>query len=58
MTGSQSKIVYMPLPENDPSRRKPDISLAIEKLGWRPTVSLDSGIEKTIAYFKKLETGK
>ena len=58
MTGSQSKIVYMPLPENDPIRRKPDISLAIEKLGWRPTVSLEAGIEKTIAYFKKLETEK
>lgn len=58
MTGSQSKIVYMPLPENDPTRRKPDISLAIEKLGWRPTVSLEAGIEKTIAYFKKIETGK
>ena len=53
MTGSQSKIVFKPLPENDPVRRKPDISLAIEKLGWRPIVSLKEGIEKTIAHFKK-----
>lgn len=58
MTGSKSKIVFMPLPENDPIRRKPDISLATEKLGWHPTVSLDAGIEKTIAYFKKLEAEK
>lgn len=53
MTGSQSKIVFKPLPENDPVRRKPDISLAIKKLGWRPIVSLKEGIEKTIAHFKK-----
>ena len=53
VTGSQSKIVFKPLPENDPVRRKPDISLAIEKLGWRPIVSLKEGIEKTIAYFRK-----
>ncbi len=53
MTGSQSKIVFKPLPENDPVRRKPDISLAIEKLSWRPIVSLKEGIEKTIEYFKK-----
>ena len=54
MTGSQSNIVFHPLPENDPIRRKPDITLATEKLGWNPTVSLEEGIEKTIAYFRRV----
>lgn len=53
MTGSSSRMSYHPLPENDPIRRKPDISLAKEKLGWEPVVRLDHGLEKTIAYFKK-----
>ncbi|MDK2955140.1 MAG: UDP-glucuronate decarboxylase [Desulfovibrionales bacterium] len=50
-TGSSSKIVHKPLPENDPRRRKPDISLAQEKLGWAPTTPLKEGLAKTIAYF-------
>jgi UDP-glucuronate decarboxylase len=52
-TGSGSKIVYRELPENDPKRRKPDISLAIEKLGWEPRIPLDEGLAKTIAYFRE-----
>ncbi|MDP3980141.1 MAG: SDR family oxidoreductase [Chlamydiota bacterium] len=52
-TGSTSKIVYEPLPVDDPTVRQPDISKAKEILGWSPQVSLDEGLEKTIAYFKK-----
>ncbi|TSC61308.1 MAG: dTDP-glucose 4,6-dehydratase [Parcubacteria group bacterium Gr01-1014_48] len=53
LTGSKSKIVFRPLPEDDPKKRQPDISLAKEKLGWKPTIGLDDGLVKTIAYFKK-----
>lgn len=51
MTNSKSKIIYKPLPQDDPTRRKPDISLAKEKLKWEPKVALDSGLKQTIAYF-------
>ena len=51
MTGSKSQIVYRPLPANDPTRRKPDISLAKEKLGWEPSIPLREGLVHTIAYF-------
>ena len=51
LTGSKSKIVYNTLPEDDPVRRKPDISLAREKLGWKPTTELEEGLKKTIDYF-------
>jgi UDP-glucuronate decarboxylase len=54
MTGSKSEIVFMPLPENDPMQRRPDISLAAEKLGWAPTIPLEKGLEPTIAYFARL----
>ena len=53
MTSSTSKIEFQPLPTNDPRRRQPDISLAIERLGWEPTVRLENGLEATIAYFRK-----
>jgi len=53
MTGSKSKIVYLPLPEDDPKQRRPDISLAIKELGWKPKVDLETGILKTIEYFRK-----
>ncbi|MDR0789161.1 MAG: SDR family oxidoreductase [Bacteroidales bacterium] len=59
MTNSKSRIVYIPLPQDDPMQRKPDISLAKEKLDWQPTVALDEGLKKTIAYFDNLlQTGK
>ena len=44
----------MPLPNDDPTRRRPDISLAKEKLGWEPEFVLDQGLERTISYFDKL----
>ena len=59
MTGSKSKIVYKPLPGDDPTQRKPDISLAKKELGWEPKVDIREGIEKTIEYFdKKLKENK
>ena len=54
MTGTRSKIVYQPLPSDDPKQRQPDISLAQSQLDWQPTISLDQGLEKTIAYFDNL----
>jgi UDP-glucuronate decarboxylase len=54
LTGSKSKIVFSPLPVDDPMQRKPDIALAREKLGWQPTVELQAGLTRTIAYFDKL----
>jgi len=51
--GSKSKIIYLPLPQDDPSRRKPNLSLAKEKLNYAPTVPLLDGVKKTIEYFKK-----
>ena len=54
LTASRSKIVYIPLPSDDPMQRKPDISLAQEKLGWQPKIGLDEGLRKTIAYFDDL----
>jgi UDP-glucuronate decarboxylase len=53
MTGSKSKIAFKPLPSDDPTQRRPDISLAKEKLGWQPKVSVDEGLTRTIGYFKK-----
>lgn len=54
ITGSASEIVYEPLPQDDPRQRKPDISKAHELLGWKPTVELTEGIEKTLAYFESV----
>lgn len=51
LTGSRSKIVYKPLPSDDPTQRKPVIDLAWEKLEWRPKVHLEEGLKKTIEYF-------
>ncbi len=51
LTGSGSKLVYKPLPEDDPQQRKPDISLANELLAWEPSVQLRDGLRKTIQYF-------
>ena len=54
MTGSKSELVEKPAPEDDPRQRKPDISKARRELGWEPKVSLDEGLPRTIAYFRKL----
>jgi UDP-glucuronate decarboxylase len=51
--GGPSKLVFRPLPADDPRQRQPDIALAREKLGWQPTVKLDDGLKETIAYFKR-----
>jgi UDP-glucuronate decarboxylase len=52
--GSKSKIIFKDLPEDDPMQRKPDGTLAREKLGWEPQIQLEEGLEKTIAYLKAL----
>jgi UDP-glucuronate decarboxylase len=54
LTRSSSKLRYLPLPKDDPKQRCPDISLAKEKLKWAPTVSLEEGLLKTIAYFQRI----
>lgn len=55
ITGSKSKIVHMPLPSDDPRQRKPDITLAAEKLdGWHPEIMLDDGLRRTIEYFDQV----
>ncbi len=54
MTDSKSVIEYKPLPENDPTRRRPDITLARERLGWQPTIPLREGLKETIAYFRNV----
>lgn len=53
MTGSRSKLLYKPLPADDPAQRKPDVALAQEKLGWTPKICLEEGLKKTIAYFEE-----
>lgn len=54
LTGSRSEIVHLPLPSDDPTQRKPDISLARKLIDWEPKVSLDEGLPPTIEYFRKL----
>ena len=54
MTGSRSRLVFKPLPADDPKQRQPDISLAREKLGWTPKVELRDGLRRTIDYFKSI----
>jgi len=54
MTGSRSKIVYHPLPEDDPKQRRPDISKARTVLGWEPKVALEDGLRDTVNYFEGL----
>jgi UDP-glucuronate decarboxylase len=53
MTDSKSQLIYKPLPQDDPTRRCPDISQAKQVLGWQPTVPLEDGLRETIAYFRK-----
>ena len=57
-TGSSSNIVHLPKPEDDPQQRKPDISRASSLMGWRPTISLDSGLNRTIDYFDSTLSGE
>jgi UDP-glucuronate decarboxylase len=57
LVGGPSKICHKPLPQDDPKQRRPDITLAKKILNWEPQVALDQGLEKTIAYFKKIGVG-
>ncbi|MFH0974429.1 MAG: UDP-glucuronic acid decarboxylase family protein [Spirochaetota bacterium] len=54
LTNSRSKIIFHPLPEDDPVRRKPDIALAKERLSWEPYIKIEEGLQKTIEYFDKI----
>lgn len=54
LTGSKSRLIYKELPEDDPKRRKPDITLAKEKLNWMPNIDLNTGLENTVEYFKQI----
>jgi len=54
LTGSKSRLIYQPLPEDDPLQRKPDISFAMKELGWEPGIHLEEGLKKTITYFKSI----
>ncbi len=51
ITGSGSRVVFKPLPQDDPKQRRPDIALAIARLGWAPQVALETGLRQTVAYF-------
>ncbi|MBK1648838.1 UDP-glucuronic acid decarboxylase family protein [Rhabdochromatium marinum] len=53
LTGSRSQLIYKPLPTDDPKQRQPDITLAHNSLEWKPTVSLEEGLKRTIAYFNE-----
>jgi UDP-glucuronate decarboxylase len=54
LTGSRSKVVHRPRPQDDPRQRRPDISKAHDLLGWAPKLALKDGLVKTIAYFEEL----
>ncbi|PWK92409.1 UDP-glucuronic acid decarboxylase family protein [Fulvimonas soli] len=54
LVGGRSKLVFRPLPADDPRQRQPDITLAKDRLGWQPTVGIDDGLRETIAYFRRL----
>lgn len=54
LTGSKSKLLFLPLPPDDPRRRQPDITVAREILGWRPKVDLEDGLKETVAYFTRV----
>jgi UDP-glucuronate decarboxylase len=57
LAGSRSALVRLPLPEDDPKQRQPDISLARKVIDWEPKVPLEKGLKKTIAYFDELLRG-
>jgi UDP-glucuronate decarboxylase len=54
LTGSHSRIVHHPLPQDDPRQRRPDIARANALLGWHPRIPLRQGLERTISYFEEL----
>jgi UDP-glucuronate decarboxylase len=54
LTGSRSRIVFKPLPADDPTQRRPNIDLASQKLGWQPTIELEEGLKRTIEYFREV----
>jgi UDP-glucuronate decarboxylase len=56
MTGARSELVEEPLPADDPKQRQPDISLAKQVLGWEPTIALEQGLERTVEYFRRLQS--
>jgi UDP-glucuronate decarboxylase len=58
MTGSRSRLIFKPLPVDDPKQRQPDITLARQKLNWTPKVRLGDGLDRTVAYFRSVVTGK
>ena len=53
LTGSKSKLVFKPLPHDDPKQRQPDITLAKEKLNWKPAIELEDGLKRIVEYFKE-----
>ena len=55
LTGAKSKIINQPLPPDDPTRRRPDITLAKTRLGWEPKIPLADGLAKTIAWFRSID---
>jgi len=57
IVGGKSRLVFRPLPQDDPRQRQPDISLAKERLGWEPRVSLEDGLRETVAYFRRSLAG-
>ncbi len=54
LTGSRSRIVHRPLPQDDPRQRRPDIAQAQRLLGWKPRTALQAGLERTVSYFDAL----
>ena len=54
LTGSRSRLVFQPLPQDDPTQRKPDITLAQHELNWKPSIDLETGLNATIEYFKRI----
>jgi UDP-glucuronate decarboxylase len=56
LVGGKSKLEFKPLPSDDPKQRRPDISLAKEKLGWEPRVPVEDGLKRTVNYFRSVLT--
>jgi UDP-glucuronate decarboxylase len=54
LSGSESRMEFEPLPHDDPRQRQPDISIAAQQLGWKPTVALEDGLKEPIGYFRRI----